>query len=152
MSSHSLATRPVFLDEHARPHRTRAVIPFLGQHETPTPIQLRTCGSLWVGQYVRDILQSNIVSRIVNSTAPGMADNHTTSDPTSGPGHEKTLKRSSVSVGVTSDIELLKVFWTLFKHESFQNSVSPIVNSRTFSQKFTHYFFILPVRLHIKLG
>ena len=35
-------------------------LPFLGQHEAPTSIQLRTCGTYCVDHYVRDILQSNI--------------------------------------------------------------------------------------------
>ena len=62
---HALVTRPVCMDDNARDHRTRAVMDFLqrnaittflGRHEAPTSIQLRTCGAVWVDMYVRDIL------------------------------------------------------------------------------------------------
>ena len=66
--NHDLATRPVFKDYNAGPHRTRQwwisyskmqPLPFLVQHEVPTSIQLRTCVAFWINAYVREILPSN---------------------------------------------------------------------------------------------
>ena len=69
-NNHALATRPVFTGDNAKHHRMHAVIgfnskiislSFLDQHRMLTSIKLRTCGRFWVDEYIKDILQSNIL-------------------------------------------------------------------------------------------
>ena len=98
--------------------------------------------------------------RIVNSIAPEMAGNPTTSDPMSGPGQKKMFWSSHpFQWGLHQIMNELIIFWhsglclnmTSINHfcKSFQTSASPIVNLPTFSPKFTHFIYLL--RLHIKL-
>ena len=118
--NHDLATRPVFKDYNAGPHRTRQwwisyskmqPLPFLVQHEVPTSIQLRTCVAFWINAYVREILPSKRLQNCQQHCTRNGGQSHNIRSKVWFGAREHVQKRSYESAGVRPDIELLKISW-----------------------------------------